>query len=137
MNMNYYKRWCEIRFYHLAKELYSKSNNFEAFDGLSRTIFFYGGPSPSVIKNIMNEVLTNPKYHPGRNETVVLSYTFKHKVKSTMKLIRMTNKTYYSILEKHFNDPMGIYPKITDLVMLDTVVQFMEAYDEMKGATFA
>ena len=136
MNENYYKRWCEIQFYHMVNTIINKEKGTSKIDNLFNFLSIYAPYNPSDLKEAFRIMATNHSMLPGRNEVAVLAYTFKHKMKSTIKLIRMTNKTYYGILEKHFDDPMGIYPKLKDEKLLNSVVLFIEAYKNFKGEMF-
>lgn len=136
MNKNYYERWCEIQFFHIGKKLYEKSNDLRGIDHLATVLKLYKDIDTTAIKEAFITMVNNNYCYPSKDETALLCYHFKHPIVKTKKILVTCNKYYYAVIENHKKDPMGIYPKVKDERLLKNIINFIEAYQLLKGEMF-
>lgn len=132
MQNYYYERWCEIQFYNICKNTFNITNDYRVFNSLAQTLSHFKNFNMNDIKEAFSTIVVNPIAKPNKDEFIILAHYFKYPISKTKALLNMSNKYYYSILEKYNNDKMGIYPKITKTELTVAIQGFVEAYHIMQ-----
>lgn len=105
------RRWIEIQFYFILKDLIEFCRGFPQALNWIETIRINDAYNPDVIKQTATVLIQVPWAAPSRGEVIGVSSHFKYPVRAVKRWLGIYNQQYYALVERTREDQYIYIPK--------------------------
>lgn len=133
MEKQAYNRWVEVSFYYFCFDIINNKSNIQDIFTTIEGLAHLGNYDIIPLQALTQRILSTYAIQPTREELVLLCHKANMPVKDIMKLLRISNRSVYNIVEDDKTNPRAFFPRLSPEETL-LVDKFMTCVQKIKKA---